>query len=149
MLGGAELPEGPIVVLDEEGHRKGSGVAELLAGGGRAVTLVGEGVAPAGQLAYSLAAAPTLRRLREAGVRVVAGARILEVERGRVVVEAGGVTEELEVAAVVHAGRHRPGRRARRRAAQRGIERGRRRRRSRARLVEDAVRSGWEAARAL
>src|SRR5262249_61177817 len=64
VLGGAEPPDGSLVVLDEEGHRKGAGVAEMLARDGRAVTLVGDGCAPAGQLVDSLAATTTLRRLR-------------------------------------------------------------------------------------
>jgi hypothetical protein len=66
-----------------------------------------------------------------------------------VVLELGEVTEELEVAAVVHAGRHRPVDALVGALRDRGI-------RAVAvgdarvpRLVEDAVRNGWETARAL
>src|ERR1044072_4935649 len=37
VLLGVEIREGPVVVVDEEGHRKGTGVAEVLAAGGREV----------------------------------------------------------------------------------------------------------------
>jgi hypothetical protein len=82
VLEGAELPTGLIVVIDEEGHREGAGVAEALARNSHPVTLVGAGVAPASQLADSLAAKTTLRRLRDSGVRLLADARVLVVERG-------------------------------------------------------------------
>jgi len=108
VLRGVE-PRGPVVVIDEEGHRKGAGVAETLANAGRAVTLVGDGIAPAGSLGHTLADAPTLRRLEAAGVRLVAGVRVVSVERDKVLVERGeGTREAILAASVVHAGRHRP-----------------------------------------
>ncbi len=94
VLRGAEAP-GPVVVLDEEGHRKGAGVAETLAHAGSEVTLVGDGVAPAGSLVYTLADAPTRRRLQAAGVRLVGGARVVSVEREGVVVEREGTREAI------------------------------------------------------
>lgn len=97
-----------IVVVDEEGHRKASGVAERLAQAGRRVTLVGDGVEPCAQLVLTLAAVPTLRRLQEAGVRVLAKGSVVAVEPGRVTVRVGGELQELHADAVVHAGRHRP-----------------------------------------
>ena len=135
-------------MIDEEGHRKGAGLAEALALDGRSVTLVGDGIAPASQLVDSLAATTTLRGLREAGVRLVAGARVVSVSADGVVVQVDGQLEELS-AVVVHAGRHRPVDGLVVALRQRGIA-------TRAvgdarvpRLVEDAVRSGWEAAKAL
>ncbi len=107
VLRGVEAP-GPVVVLDEEGHRKGAGVAETLAADGREVTLVGDGIAPLQSLVNALAATPTRRRLEAAGVRVVSGARVLSVERTQVVVEHGdGKRESIPAGSVVHAGRHR------------------------------------------
>jgi len=106
VLRGAEL-HGEVVVIDEEGHRKGSGVAETLARSGCEVTLVGDGLDPAASLALTLADAPTLRRLREAGVRVVGGARVLSVSTNEVVVETPRGREALTATSVVHAGRHR------------------------------------------
>ena len=107
ILRGAEAHD-RVVVIDEEGHRKGSGVAETLARSGCEVTLVGDGIDPAGSLAPTLADAPTLRRLSEAGVRVVRGARVLSVGSSEVVVETPRGRQTLPATAIVHAGRHRP-----------------------------------------
>jgi hypothetical protein len=108
VLLGAEVA-GPVVVLDEEGHRKGAGVAETLAQGGRDVALVGDGVVPLRSLVDTLAAAPIRRRLEAAGVRVVSAARVVSVARTHVVVESeSGVRESIPAASVVHAGRYRP-----------------------------------------
>ena len=49
VLAGVDV-DGPVVVLDEEGHRKGAGVAEMLTSSGRDVTLVGDGIAPLASL---------------------------------------------------------------------------------------------------
>jgi len=148
VLGSGAAGTGPVVVIDEEGHRKGAGLAEALALAGRSVTLVGDGIAPASQLVDSLAATTTLRGLREAGVRLVAGARVVSVSADGVVLEVDGQLEELSAVAV-HAGRHRPVDGLVVALRQRGVA-------TRAvgdarvpRLVEDAVRSGWEAAKAL
>jgi 2,4-dienoyl-CoA reductase-like NADH-dependent reductase (Old Yellow Enzyme family)/thioredoxin reductase len=101
--------DGPVVVLDEEGHRKGAGVAETLAQDGRDVTLVGDGIEPLQSLVNTLADAPTRRRLETAGVRVLAGVRVVSVEPTQVVVEREpGVRESIVATSVVHAGRHRP-----------------------------------------
>ncbi len=53
VLAGAELADGPVVVLDLEGHRKGGGVAETLALAGRDVTLVALGASALAALAHS------------------------------------------------------------------------------------------------
>jgi len=65
------------------------------------------------------------------------------------VLELGDVTEELEVAAVVHAGRHRPVDALAGALRDRGISAVAVGDARVPRLVEDAVRSGWEAARTL
>jgi 2,4-dienoyl-CoA reductase-like NADH-dependent reductase (Old Yellow Enzyme family) len=149
VLAGADLPGGAVVVVDEEGHRKGAGIAEWLARGGRRVTLVGDGVAPASQLAGSLAATTTLRRLREAGVTALTAEPVVTVHPGRVVVRLGDELEELEAGAIVHAGRHRPvdGLVAALRSL--GIDALAVGDARVPRLVEDAIRDGWAAARAL
>jgi 2,4-dienoyl-CoA reductase (NADPH2) len=107
VLDGVAVPAGPVIVIDEEGHRKASGTAELLASRGHEVTLVGDGIAPAALLQHSLAARPTLARLRAAGVRLVSDSRIVAVEPGRVRIETVAGVEQLVAATIVHAGRHR------------------------------------------
>jgi 2,4-dienoyl-CoA reductase-like NADH-dependent reductase (Old Yellow Enzyme family) len=97
-----------VVVIDEEGHRKASGVAELLARAGRRVTIVGDGVEPCAQLVLTLAAVPTLRRLQEAGVRLLGRGSVIAVEPHRVAIRVGDELHELRADVVVHAGRHRP-----------------------------------------
>jgi hypothetical protein len=149
MLAEGDATAGPVIVIDEEGHRKGSGLAEALALDGRDVTLVGDRIAPASQLASSLAETTTLRRLREAGVRLVPGARVVAVVDGGVVVQVADGVEELAASVVVHAGRHRPvdglvGALRVRGIATRAVGDARV-----PRLVEDAIRSGWEAAKEL
>jgi 2,4-dienoyl-CoA reductase-like NADH-dependent reductase (Old Yellow Enzyme family) len=150
VLRGAELSAGPVVVLDEEGHRKGSGVAEALAGAGHELALVGDGVAPAALLEQTLARAPTLRRLQALGVRMIFAALVVAVEARRLVLDpGGGELEELEAAAVVHAGRHRPVDRLVRGLRELGLEAVAVGDARAPRLVEDAIRSGYDVAKAL
>ena len=142
--------EGPVVVLDEEGHRKGAGIAELLAQQGRDVTLLGDSVTPLQSLADTLAAAPTRRRLEAAGVRIGPAVHVLSVERGQVVIErARGTRESIPTATIVHAGRHRPVDALVATLRRRGIEAiavGDARAPG---LVEDAIRSGHDVAAGL
>jgi 2,4-dienoyl-CoA reductase-like NADH-dependent reductase (Old Yellow Enzyme family) len=149
VLDGAELPHGPIVVIDEEGHRKGAGVAEVLARAGRQVTLLGDGLAPASALVDSLASAPTLGRLREQGVRIVPATSVVKVEPGQVTARLTDELEPLPAAAVVHAGRHRPVDGLVELLRRRGLDVVAVGDARVPRLLEDAVRSGWQAARDL
>ena len=148
VLLGLELPAGAVVVIDEEGHRKATGVAEVLAAGGREVTIVGEGIAPAALLGYALAAEPTLRRLEAAGVRLLANARVEAVEPGVVRVRRDGSVEEL-AGAVVHAGRHRAVDGLVGALRAKGIEATAIGDARAPRLVEDAIRDGYEVAATL
>ncbi|HYI74133.1 MAG TPA: FAD-dependent oxidoreductase [Gaiellaceae bacterium] len=97
-----------VVVIDEEGHRKGAGVAEALARAGCDVTLVGDGIDATASLALSLASTRTLRRLREVRVRVIDGARVVSVSPNAVEIDSPRGPETLPADSVVHAGRHRP-----------------------------------------
>jgi 2,4-dienoyl-CoA reductase-like NADH-dependent reductase (Old Yellow Enzyme family)/thioredoxin reductase len=141
---------GPVVVLDEEGHRKGAGVAEMLGQDGRDVTLVGDGIEPLHSLVNTLAEAPNRRRLEAAGVQVLGRARVVSVEPTEVVVEReSGVREAVVAATVVDAGRHRPVDSLVRMLRERGVEAiavGDARAPG---LVEDAIRSGHDLALAL
>ena len=138
-------------MLDFEGHRKGGGVAEVLAAGGREVTLVALGGPALGALASSTVSTLALRRLAGLGVRLVEGHRLLAIENGAVHLERtyDGTRLALEAGAVVHASPHTPAD---------GIVRALRERAipvraigdARApRLVEDAIGDGYRAALAL
>jgi 2,4-dienoyl-CoA reductase-like NADH-dependent reductase (Old Yellow Enzyme family) len=148
-LGGVD-GDGPIVVIDEEGHRKGAGVAEVLAQRRGEVTLVGDGGAPLRSLVDTLAATPARRRLTAAGVRIVVATHVVSVERDQVVVRReDGVQESIPAVTVVHAGRHRPIDALVNSLRERGIETisvGDARAPG---LVEDAIRSGHDTAAAL
>jgi 2,4-dienoyl-CoA reductase-like NADH-dependent reductase (Old Yellow Enzyme family) len=151
VLRGAELPDGPAVVLDEEGHRKAIVVAELLAGSGRAVALVPLGTNVGADLEAAFALPPALERLRDAGVRVLGPHRLERIEPGRVLLsrEPDGEPVALDAAAVAHAGPHRacdelvPALRA---AGFRAVAIGDARA---PRLVADAIRDGHDEARRL
>jgi 2,4-dienoyl-CoA reductase-like NADH-dependent reductase (Old Yellow Enzyme family) len=142
---------GDCVVIDDEGNRKGVGVAELIAGAGTPTTLVPNGIPPLADLVYEVIAPLALRRLREAGVRLVEGYRLDRFEPGRVVLRRLYDDSELalEAALVVRAGRHRARDGLVAELVERGID-------ARAigdarapRRVEDAIRDGWGAARSL
>ncbi len=150
-LAGAALADGPVVVLDFEGHRKGAGVAEVLASGGREVTLVALGAVALGALASSTVATLALRRLAQLGVRLVEGHRLLSIEEDAVHLERlyDGSRQVLESRAVVHASPHTPvdGIVSELRARSipvRAVGDARA-----PRLVEDAIRDGYAAALAI
>jgi thioredoxin reductase len=141
---------GDCVVVDDEGHRKGAGVAELLADA-RPVTLVPNGIAPLADLVQEVVAHLALERLRASGVRLVEGYRLERIEPRRVVLRRLYDDSELilEAELVVRAGRHRACDSLVGELRDRGID-------ARAigdarapRRVEDAIRDGWEAAAAL
>jgi 2,4-dienoyl-CoA reductase-like NADH-dependent reductase (Old Yellow Enzyme family) len=148
ILLGEDLRDGSVVVVDEEGHRKASGVAEVLAARGRDVTIVGDGTAPTALLTYALAAAPTLRRLQLAGVQLVPNAHVAAVEPGRVLVRRDGGVDEI-TGVVVHAGRHRAVDGLVGALRAKGIEANAIGDARAPRLVEDAIRDGYESVRAL
>jgi hypothetical protein len=150
-LSGAALADGPVVVLDFEGHRKGAGAAEMLAASGREVTLVAVGTPALAALAPSTVGMLALRRLATLGVRLVEGHRLLAIERDAVHLERAydGSRLVVEAGAVVHAAPHAPAD---------GIVRELRARSlpvraigdARApRLVEDAIRDGYRAGLAI
>ena len=151
VLSGAVPGEGSVVVLDFEGHRKGGGVAEVLAAAGREVTFVALGASALSALASSTVAMLALKRLAEHGVTLVEGHRLLAVEDDAVHLERlyDRARLVLETRAVVHASPHTP---------QDGLVREFRNRAipvravgdARApRLVEDAISDGYHAALAL
>jgi 2,4-dienoyl-CoA reductase-like NADH-dependent reductase (Old Yellow Enzyme family) len=151
VLSGATPVEGPVVVLDFEGHRKGGGVAEVLAAGGRQVTLVALGGTALSALASATVGMLALRRLAEHGVRLVEGHRLLAIEEDAVHLERvyDGTRLVLEARAVVHASPHTPADGLVRELRDRAIP-------VRAigdarapRLVEDAIGDGYRAALAI
>jgi 2,4-dienoyl-CoA reductase-like NADH-dependent reductase (Old Yellow Enzyme family)/thioredoxin reductase len=151
VLAGASPADGPVVVLDFEGHRKGSGVAEVLAGTGREVTLVALGPSALSALTYSTVGALALRRLARLGVRLVEGHRLVAVGDGAVHLARtyDGTPLAIATRSVVHASPHTPAdalvRELRARAtAVRAVGDARA-----PRLVEDAIADGYAAGLAL
>jgi hypothetical protein len=109
VLGEHSPPPGAAVVVDEEGNYKGIGIAELLAGEGRDVTLVPVSGPVGAELVAAFALPLALERLVEGGVRVIEGYAASEIARGRVLLRRryDGETRLLEAPIVVHAGRQR------------------------------------------
>lgn len=109
-LGGAMLPEGPVVVADPVGDAVGVGVAELLAGQGRRTAIVSQDLVIGTQLALTGDLADANARLQRAGVTLAKRSRLREVHSGHVVLEdvftAG--RRELEAAVLVHCGHRLP-----------------------------------------
>jgi 2,4-dienoyl-CoA reductase-like NADH-dependent reductase (Old Yellow Enzyme family) len=106
---GEDLPAGAAVVIDDEGHHKGLGAAELLAGQGRQVTLVAVAGPVGEELVNAFALPLALDRLRGAGVRVIEGHVLVRVTGGGVVLGRAydGAELALDAPLVVHAARHR------------------------------------------
>jgi 2,4-dienoyl-CoA reductase-like NADH-dependent reductase (Old Yellow Enzyme family) len=148
VLTGADPGDGPVVVLDFEGLRKGAGVAEVLATRGREVTLVAIGAPALNALVPSHVTDVALRRLARAGVRLVEGYRLLAVTEGAVELARGydDTPLTIESRAVVHASSNRSSDAIVGELRARSLE-------ARAigdarapRLVEDAIRDAYRAA---
>ena len=103
VLAGAQLPEGRVIVLDSDGHRKGVGTAEWLAESGRSVTLVSLTPSPAYMLDSSKVGPLALARVRDLGVKLVEGHRLVSIGAGHVTLARNydGSSLTLEAAAVV------------------------------------------------
>ncbi|MGW4591000.1 mycofactocin system FadH/OYE family oxidoreductase 1 [Amycolatopsis thermoflava] len=106
VLGGAELPDGPVVVHDPLGDWTGAAVAESLADG-CAVTIVSPDPVIATQVRD---VAAVNARLQRAGVEPAKRSRLRVARRDHVVVEdvLTGECRELPCAAVVHCGHRLP-----------------------------------------
>jgi 2,4-dienoyl-CoA reductase-like NADH-dependent reductase (Old Yellow Enzyme family) len=109
VLGGDPLSPGAAIVVDEEGHHKGLGIAELLASDGREVTLVPVSGPVGEELVTAFALPLALERLAGAGVRVLEGFAVSEITQGRVGLRRryDDAVKTLEARLVVHAGRQR------------------------------------------
>jgi glycine/D-amino acid oxidase-like deaminating enzyme len=151
VLGGITPGDGPVVVLDFEGHRKGAGVAETLAASDREVTLVALGAPALAALTYSTVGMLALRRLAALGVALVEGHRLRALDAGAVHLERiyDGTPLTLATSAIVHASPHTPADSLVAELRERAIP-------VRAigdarapRLVEDAIADGYRAALAL
>ena len=107
-LSGAPIPDGDVLLIDEEGSRKSAGPAEALARAGRRVTVIPDGIAPLQQIAENHAERPVFQRLEEAGVTFLADVGVERVEPGAVTVVGvyDGVERTLRAPVILHAGRH-------------------------------------------
>jgi 2,4-dienoyl-CoA reductase-like NADH-dependent reductase (Old Yellow Enzyme family) len=107
VLGGDPLPAGPAIVIDEEGHHKGMGIAELLASDGREVTLVPLAGPLGSELVAAFALPLALERLASAGVRVLEGFDVAQLTSRSVSLRHryDGQLQALDAQLVVHAGR--------------------------------------------
>ncbi|MGY1590705.1 mycofactocin system FadH/OYE family oxidoreductase 1 [Geodermatophilus sp. SYSU D00708] len=104
VLAGAGLPPGPVVVHDPAGGPVGAGVAELLAGAGREVTVVTPDEVVGVRLAEDLAPANT--RLLRAGVHRRTGVVLRGVHEGEAVLADRwtGAESRIPCAVLVEAG---------------------------------------------
>jgi 2,4-dienoyl-CoA reductase-like NADH-dependent reductase (Old Yellow Enzyme family) len=107
-LGGVPLPDGDVLLIDEEGSRKSAGPAEALGLEGRRVTIIPDGIAPLQQITENHAERPVFERLSAAGVQWLADVAVRSVEPGAVTVVGryDGVERTLRAPVVLHAGRH-------------------------------------------
>jgi len=151
VLTGASPADGPVVVLDFEGHRKGGGVAETLAAAGREVTLVALGPAALSALAHSSVGMLALRRLAGLGAGLVEGHRLVAIERDEVQLARvyDGAPLALPAGAVVHASPHTPADGLVRELRERALEVHAIGDARAPRLVEDAIGDGYRVALAI
>jgi hypothetical protein len=108
-LRGAELPDGDVLLVDEEGSRKSSGPAEALALQGRHVVMIPDGIDPLAEIMENHAERPVFDRLRAAGVMILSDVIVQEIAPGAVTIVGryDGVERTLKAPVVLHAGRHR------------------------------------------
>jgi mycofactocin system FadH/OYE family oxidoreductase 1 len=99
----AQLPPGPVLVSDPVGGSLGVGVAELLAGAGRAVSIATPDRVVGARLARTGDLAPANTRLQQAGVRRETTTELRSVGGGRAVLADRwtGELREVDCAAVV------------------------------------------------
>jgi 2,4-dienoyl-CoA reductase (NADPH2) len=107
VLAGTSVPPGAAVVIDEQGHHEGLGVAELLAAQGREVTLVPVSRPAGAELEDAFALPLAMERLRAAGVRLIEGYTVADIGARRSLLRRiyDGRPRTLEAALVVLAGR--------------------------------------------
>jgi 2,4-dienoyl-CoA reductase-like NADH-dependent reductase (Old Yellow Enzyme family) len=107
-LDGAPLPDGDVLLVDEEGSRKSAGPAEALARDGRRVTVIPDGIAPLQQIAENHAERPVFDRLADAGVGFLADVAVQRIDAGAVTVVGAydGLERTLSAPVILHAGRH-------------------------------------------
>ena len=108
-LRGAVLPDGDVLLVDEEGSRKSSGPAEALALQGRHVVMIPDGIDPLAEIMENHAERPVFDRLRAAGVMILSDVIVQEIAPGAVTIVGryDGVERTLKAPVVLHAGRHR------------------------------------------
>ena len=107
-LDGTPIPDGNVLLVDEEGSRKGCGPAEALALAGRHVTLIPDGIAPLQEIAENHAERPVFKRLHEAGVMILSDVIVQSIAPGAVTIVGryDGIERTLKAPVVLHAGRH-------------------------------------------
>ena len=107
-LRGTPLPDGDVLLVDEEGSRKSAGPAEALALEGRHVTLIPDGIAPLSEIMENHAERPVFQRLHEAGVLILSDVAVEAVGPGSVTIRGvyDHVERTLHAPVVLHAGRH-------------------------------------------
>ena len=94
-------------MVDEEGHRKGVGTAEVLARSGCSVLLVTRNLLPAAALDDTLSGQLWRDALRAANVTIVNDARIANVHSdGATLVDVAGRENRVRASLVVDAGTH-------------------------------------------
>ncbi|MFJ3309343.1 FAD-dependent oxidoreductase [Streptomyces sp. NPDC086549] len=110
LAAGAELPDGPVLVDDPVGDATGVALAERLADGGRAVTIVTQDQVAGTQLALTGDLADAHARLRRAGVSLLRRTVLRAVLADSALVEdvITGEQHKVECAAVVHCGHRLP-----------------------------------------
>jgi dimethylamine/trimethylamine dehydrogenase len=104
------LPDGPVVIYDDDHYVIGGALAEVAAGHGHSVTLVTPAPLVSAWTQYTLEQERIERRLRALGVRTLTRLTLEEVEAGNVTAASviDDAVEQIEAAAVVLIGDRQP-----------------------------------------